>query len=120
MREPIRTRPPPSEHGTHKTVKPIFWPWRAGKSPHHLSTCSLLGLGGTGDYGIVRKAHRRLYHSTLGSRAIKKKKGGTGDFEALLRNDAEHQLDPWIPECAFRVSSDNQDLTYRHPKTVLE
>ena len=65
-----------SEYGTHKTVKARFWPWLSGESPHNLSSCSLLArkryLAVQG--GLVFKAHRILYHSTLGLRVIKKRR----------------------------------------------
>ena len=40
-----------SEHGTHKAVKTIFWPWLSGKSPSNVLSCSLFAalLRGVGD-----------------------------------------------------------------------
>ena len=92
------------QFGTNKPVKASFWPWL---EPFFRQTslkavkCSLLDRqrlgGGRVRGGLVFKAHRWLYHSTLGSRVIKKKKkkggGHACEAQAGERHPAvEHRL----------------------------
>jgi len=69
--------PLPSEYGTCKTVKARFWTWLSGK---RYNTFKLFLLRSEADLlerfrgGLVFKAHRLVYHSTLGLRVITKKK----------------------------------------------
>ena len=72
---------------TNKTVKSRLWPWREPFFRHTTYTllrCSLLARQRR------VKAHRLLYHSTLGLRVIKKKEvtiegGGLGVQDGVTR-----------------------------------
>jgi hypothetical protein len=68
---------PDYEHGTCETAKAIIWPWRQHRTrrlppprEYDLRISTSQRFRG----GLVFKAHRLLYHRTLGSRVIKKKK----------------------------------------------
>ena len=63
--------PVTSECGISKTVKTRFWPWLAGKNYSILSSCSLFAR----KRSISLRLIDFVYHSTLGLRVIKKKKG---------------------------------------------
>ena len=65
-----RYHPLPIEFGTMKPVKARSWPWLSGKSPYNVFRNPNAAIQGK----LVFKAHRLMHHSTLGSRAIKKKR----------------------------------------------
>jgi len=88
----------PSEYGTHKTVTARFWRSRSGKSPYNVSSCSLFARQRKQEQplrrnvkrfrgGLVFKAHRRLYHSTLGLSVIKKEKRKQVDVRGIHFED---------------------------------
>jgi len=56
-----------ARHGQYLALPQLLWAprqtFRPGLRKH--------------DHGLVFKAHRHVYHSTLGSRVIKKKRGNT-------------------------------------------
>ena len=81
-----------SELGTIKRVRARFWPWLAPffrcehlKPSHLFHDCSEERLLSSHVErfrgGLVCKAHRLVYRSTLGSRVIKKKKQKEVDLE---------------------------------------
>ena len=65
------------ELGTYKTVEARFGPWLREKSSQPLELFPSSDEGRApceGLEGLVFKAHRLVYHSTLGLRVIKEKK----------------------------------------------
>ena len=82
----------------HFIIEMIWWtslaPWEHPRLPHagnvNLRTTTSQKCGG----GLVFKARRLVYHSTLGLRVIKKKKRGTSarTLTAGWEHDTEMQL----------------------------
>ena len=82
-----------NEYGTCKVVKARFWPWFSNKrftlfllrsAAARLLRSNLKRFRG----GLVFKIHRLVYHSTLGSRVIQKRRSDLDVFGEGLQ-DAE-------------------------------
>jgi len=70
---PTYDNPLSSEYGTCKTVNAKVWPWLQNKSSENVLSCSLYARKRIRQRGgLVSKARRLLYHSTLGLRVKKK------------------------------------------------